>query len=98
MPRDRVIAIVATGGVVVGIAAELVSDASLARSVADLATGWTLLGCGLWGWRGRPRESRWLLLAAAGITWFAGNFADAGSSPVSSVGAALIYLHRGPLV
>ena len=43
-------------------------------------------------------ELRWPLLAFAGLVWFAGNFADAGSTVVSSIGAALIDLHRGPLV
>jgi signal transduction histidine kinase len=98
MRRDRGIAIVAAGGTAIGIAAELVSGAGVAQSAADLATGWTLLGCGLWGWRARPDQLRWVLLAGAGLTWFAGNFADAGAAGVSAVGAALIFLHRGPLV
>jgi signal transduction histidine kinase len=96
--RDAGIAIVAAGGAAIGIGAELVSGAGIARSAADLATGWTLLGCGLWGWRARPDQLRWVLLAGAGLSWFAGNFADAGAAGVSSIGAALIYLHRGPLV
>src|SRR5437763_3038491 len=98
MRRDWGIAIVAAGGAAIGIGAELVSDAGIARSAADLATGWTLIGSGLWGWRARPDQLRWALLAAAGVTWFAGNFADAGGAGVSSIGAALIYLHRAPLV
>jgi signal transduction histidine kinase len=98
MRRDRVIALVAGGGAALGIAAELVSHASTARAAADLATGWTLLGSGLWGWRARPSEWRWPLLAGAGLLWFAGNFADAGWSAVASTGAALIYLHRGLVV
>ena len=82
----------------IGIAGEWVSDASLGQSAADLATGWTLVGCGLWGWAQRPDQRRWPLMALAGILWFAGNFADAGSPAVASIGAALVYLHRGPLV
>ena len=57
------------------------------QSAADLATGWTLLAAGLWGVHQRPGQWRWLLLAAAGVTWFAGNFAAT---------AGLVYLHRGP--
>ena len=98
MQRDRGIAIVAALGAAIGIGAELVSGASIARSAADLTTGWTLLGCGLWGWRAGPDQLRWVLLAAAGLAWFAGNFADAGAAGVSSIGGALIYLHRAPLV
>jgi signal transduction histidine kinase len=58
----------------------------------------TIFACGLWGAVRRPGELRWLLLAFAGSAWFAGNFADAGSTVISSIGAALLYLHRGPLV
>jgi signal transduction histidine kinase len=98
MRYERKIAIAVTGGAAIGIGAELVSDASIARSAADLATGWTLLGCGLWGWRARPDQLRWPLLAGAGLAWFAGNFADVGAALIASIGGALIYLHRGLLV
>jgi signal transduction histidine kinase len=98
MRRGWTIAIVAAAGGGLAITAELVADAGLATSIADLATGLTVFACGLWGVRQRPAEFRWLLLAFAGLVWFAGNFAHAGSAVVSSIGAALIYLHRGPFV
>jgi signal transduction histidine kinase len=98
MRRDPVIAIVAAAGSAVAVVAELVSDAGLGTSIADLATGLTMFACGLWGTRRQPGELRWRLLAVAGVVWFAGNFAAAGSTVVSSIGAALIYLHRGPLI
>jgi len=94
----RLVPIVAALGVALGVAAEAVSFAGLGPAVADLATGWTLLGCGLWGWRQRPGELRWPLLALAGLTWFAANFADAGIAGVASLAGALVFLHRGPLV
>jgi signal transduction histidine kinase len=89
MKRAWLIASVAAAGAVVGIAAEVVSDAPLGPSVGDLATGWTILGCGLWGWTQRPDQRCWPLLAAAGFAWFAGNFAAAD---------LLLYVHRGLLV
>ena len=89
MRRTWLIASLAIAGVAVGIAAELASDAGADQVALDLATGWTLLACGLWGIAQRPAQQRWLLVAAAGLTWFAGNF---------SATADLVYLHRGPLV
>jgi signal transduction histidine kinase len=96
MRRTVVIAIAA--GSAFAVTAELVSDTGLGSSLADLATGLTIFGCGVWGARQRPNEVRWLLLACAGLAWFLGNFASAGSPLLSSIGAALIYLHRGALV
>src|SRR5262245_34915363 len=89
MKRAWLIASLAVVGAVVGIAAEVVRDAGPAQTVADLATGWTILGCGLWGWAQRPDQRCWPLLAAAGLGWFAGNFAG---------GDLLLYAHRGLMV
>jgi signal transduction histidine kinase len=89
MKLGWLIASLAAVGAVVGIAAEVVSDAGLAQSVPDLATGWTILGCGLWGWARRPDQRCWPLLAVAGLAWFAGNFAG---------GDVLLYAHRGLMV
>jgi len=89
MTRAWSIASLAVVGAVLGIAAEVVADAPLGPSVADLATGWTILGCGLWGWTQRPDQRCWPLLTAAGFAWFAGNFADDD---------VLLYAHRGLLV
>ena len=54
--------------------------------IADLATGWLLIGCGLAVWAAR-RSSIAMLLVLTGVTWFAGTFAPAAA-----------FLHRGPLV
>jgi len=70
-------------GVVVGVAAEA-SSFGWSRPgswIPDLLTGWAFLACGLIV-RGRPRT----LLAATGLTWFAGNFTTAA-----------LLLHRAPL-
>ena len=98
MRRGQIIAIVAAAGGAFAITAEIVAGAGLGASAADLATGLTIFACGLWGALRRPAELRWLLLAFAGMAWFVGNFADAGSAVISSIGTALLYLHRGPLV
>jgi signal transduction histidine kinase len=87
--RTWLIAALAMAGIVLGIAAEVVADAGLDQAAADLATGWILLACGLWGLHERPAQGRWPLVVAAGLTWYAGNF---------SATADLVYLHRGPLV
>ena len=73
----------------VGVAAEVASDSGLEQAAADLATGWTLLACGLWGIDQRRPSGAGCCWPQAGLTWFAGNFAAT---------AGLVYLHRGPLV
>jgi len=98
MRRGWIIAIVAAAAGGFAITAELVADAGLVSSIADLVTGLTVVACGLWGVQRWPAELRWLLLSLAGVVWFAGNFLDAGSAAVASIGAALIYLHRGLFV
>jgi signal transduction histidine kinase len=72
-------------GAVVGVVAELSTD--LAHAIPDLVAGWTMLACGLVAWSRRPDSLAGPLLAATGLTWFAGNFFDAG-----------LYWYRGPLV
>lgn len=95
MSRGQIIATVAAAGAAFAITAEIVASSGLGSSAADLATGLAIFACGLWGAARRPGELRWVLLAAAGITWFVGNFAGASSAAISSIGAALLYLHRG---
>jgi signal transduction histidine kinase len=75
-------------GVLVGLAAEWASHgtAGTAATVADLAAGWSLIACGLIGWRACPATPVGRLMVVAGFSWFAGNFVDAAA-----------YLHRGPL-
>jgi signal transduction histidine kinase len=89
MHRAWLFGSVAAAGAGVGIAAEVVSGAALGPSVVDLAAGWTILGCGLWGWTQWPDQRHWQLLVVAGFAWFAGNFAAVD---------VLRYAHRGPLV
>ena len=76
-------------GVTLGIAAETAAfDASDVRLwLPDLIVGWTLVGCGLVAAVRRPGNRCGVLLAAAGLAWFLGNFSD-----------QLVYLHRGVLV
>ncbi len=50
----------------------------LPRAVPDLVCGWTMLACGLTAWSRRPESRSGPLLAATGLTWFAGNFIAAG--------------------
>ncbi|HSC90617.1 MAG TPA: ATP-binding protein [Gaiellaceae bacterium] len=75
--------------VAVGIAAERASYGSdeLAGAAGDLAVGLLLVTCGVIAWGRRPESRIGLLMILAGFTWLVGGFA-----------AALLYLHRGPLV
>jgi signal transduction histidine kinase len=86
-------------GLVLGLGAEWLArpGQSLAAAAADLAVGWTLIGCGLVGWSRRPQSAVGPLLALTGFAWFCGTLADRRTGVVGVVGAALLFLHRGPL-
>jgi signal transduction histidine kinase len=86
-------------GVVLGLGAEWLarSGQSLPAAGADLAVGWTLLGCGLLIYAHTPRGSVGPLLALAGLSWFLGTLAGSRIGAVAVVGSALLFLHRGPL-
>ncbi len=77
-------------GAAVGIAAEWVyfGWGDPGEWLPDLATGWTLIACGLVGWARRPESRSGPLLAATGFAWFAANL----------LGDQALYLHRGPLI
>src|SRR5262249_25017994 len=45
----------------------------------------------------RPGSRVGLLLTLTGIAWFLGTLADSRIEPVAALGAALLFLHRGPL-
>ena len=74
---------------VVGLAAERAAFGSdeFALAAGDLAVGLVLVGCGAVAWERRAWSRVGPLMALAGFTWLVGGF-----------GAALLYLHRGPLV
>ena len=86
-------------GLVAGLGAEWLgrSGQSLAATAADLTVGWTLIGCGLVGWSRRPQSGVGPLLALTGFAWFCGTLAGSRIGVVATVGAALLFLHRGPL-
>lgn len=56
-------------------------------TVADVAVGTILLTSGTVAWAGRRHSRAGLLMAVAGACWFLGN-----------AFAALVFLHRGPLI
>ena len=72
-----------------GVAAEAIAFGlhEPTKWVPDLVTGWTLAGCGLVGWEGRPRSLVGPLLVATGGLWFVGD-----------VSPAAVYAYRGPLL
>ncbi len=87
-------------GAAVGAAAEwrLYGWADPGGWVADLLTGWAMIGCGLVGWARRPQSRSGALLAAAGFAWLIPDLAASGLGPLGWLGAHALYLHRGPLV
>jgi signal transduction histidine kinase len=91
---------VAVAAAALGIAAEWVgfgwSDAR--HWVPDLATGWTVVACGLVARTRRPRSRTGTLLTAAGFAWFAGNFASARWAPLAWTSGHLAFVHRGLLL
>jgi signal transduction histidine kinase len=96
-PRLRAAAWLA--GLVLGLGAEWLarSSQSLPEAGADLAVGWALIGCGLVGWSRRPQSRVGPLLALTGFAWFLGTLAGSRIGGVAAFGAALLFVHRGPL-
>jgi signal transduction histidine kinase len=85
---------------VVGVAAgwRLYGWADRGGWVADLVTGWAMIGCGLAGWARRPGSRSGPLLAAAGFAWFVPDLTVTGAGLLGGLGGHVLYLHRGPLV
>lgn len=77
---------------------QAVTGEELRLAVADLVVGWTLIAGGLASWWRRVESRIGPLLALAGFSWFVGTFASSGIHGLAVFGAALVTLHRGPLV
>jgi signal transduction histidine kinase len=86
--------------VVLGLLAEAMvyGPGDVGRWAPDLAVGWSLAGCGLVASRRRPASGTGLLLVAAGMAWFAGNFADVRFAPIAVLATQLTFLHRAVLM
>jgi signal transduction histidine kinase len=97
---SRAAATTIAAAVALGIAAEWVAFgwADPGDWIPDLATGWTLVGCGLVARARRPRSRTGALLTAAGLSWFAGNFGSAALDALAWAGAHLAFVHRGFLL
>ena len=78
-----------TLGIAVGLQAEWASyDAGeLGLTIADLAVGWILIGCGFVAWERRPESRVGAIMSVAGFAWFLGTAFEHA-----------LYLHRGPFV
>jgi signal transduction histidine kinase len=77
---------------------EVASAADIRLAVADLVVGLVFVGGGLVAWIWRPESGTGPLLILVGFTWFLGTFAGSGQARYATFGAALVTLHRGPLV
>ncbi len=86
--------------VALGLLAEAMAyePADVARWAPDLAVGWSLAACGVVASLRRPASRTGLLLGAAGITWFAGNFAGVGFAPIAVLATQLTFVHRAVLM
>ena len=86
-------------GLVLGLGAEWLarSGQSLPTVGADLAVGWTLIGCGLLIRSRRAQGSVGPLLAVSGFAWFLATLAGSRIAVFAVVGTALLFLHRGAL-
>jgi signal transduction histidine kinase len=56
-----------------------------------------LIACGLLAWARRPQSGVGPLIALTGFSWFLGTLAESRIGSVAAFGAALVFLHRGPL-
>ena len=66
--------------------------------IPDLATGLTLIVCGLVAWSRRPASLVGVLLFATGFSWFIGNFSSVAVGGLAWVAGQAVYLYRGPLI
>jgi signal transduction histidine kinase len=96
--RRTTVAVVAAA-VAVGASAEWTAyrGSGLHSWGPDLAVGWSLVLCGLALRRLTPRSRCGELVAAAGLAWFAGNFAAVDLPVVAWLAAHTTYLHRALL-
>jgi signal transduction histidine kinase len=90
---------VAAAAVVLGVSAEWVAyrGAGVGTWGPDLAVGWGLVACGLALRRRLPGSRCGALLCAAGLVWFAGNFAAVDAAVVAWLAEHGAYVHRACL-
>jgi signal transduction histidine kinase len=87
-------------GILFGVVAETALDGwrDAGRWLPDLVVGFTLLSCGLVAGRWRPEWWSGWLLSVAGFAWFVPNFSDVEPLLVRHLAAALLFVHRGPIL
>jgi signal transduction histidine kinase len=87
-------------GIALGVAGEsaLYGWGDPSRWLADLAAGWSMLGCGLVASSRWPQSRVGVLMTAVGLSWFAGNFVTADMAWLAWLSAHALFWYRGPLV
>ena len=96
--RSRRLAVLgAIGALAVGIEWLGYHGQGTGLAAADLAVGLAFLACGLVVGSRDRRDPVALLFLATGIAWLLGTLAESDLAALSTVGAALLYAHRGPL-
>jgi signal transduction histidine kinase len=90
---------IGVGAVMFGVLAEWVGGPWPSPSaLADLATGWVLMGFGLVAWSRRPMSRVGPLIVVSGFAWFLGTFAGSDIGLLATVGGLCLTVHRAPLV
>jgi signal transduction histidine kinase len=74
------------------------SSEDIRLAVGDLIVGWTFIAAGMAAWSRRSESRIGPLLALVGFSWFLGTFASSSIGALAGFGAAMVTLHRGPLV
>jgi hypothetical protein len=99
MGANRSKAAVAVAVMLLGVVAEAVGGAwPTPITIADLAAGVVLTGSGWFGWSRHPESRVGPLVLLAGCAWFLGTLAGSEMPAVAAVGAALLMIHRAPIV
>ena len=100
VPRSGGRVIVGAAAVVIGLCAESVAFEwrDPLRWLPDLLVGWTFVACGLVAGSRFPERHTGRLLTAAGLAWFAGNFAGLEWAPASWLAGQAAFVHRGLVI
>ena len=99
MGQHRSFLLVALTAVIFGVVAEALGGAwPSPETIADLGAGLVLAGTGLFARSRRPQSRVGLLFILAGFAWFLGTLAGSDTPPLAILGAALLTIHRGPIV
>lgn len=91
LQRRRPVLLIASAGVVLGLAVEHIGLGWLQPAwipIADIGVGWLMIGCGLMGAAARPGQPAGGRLVLAGFLWFVGTIMGSESQLPRTIGFA----------